>query len=98
MDFHLEVIPSIGTFSAWRFSGGDVKLLCWHSHGSSGLEVMVFRVRDDGRACFLDGTNLLSGDSQSKNKQKFYLILLASACTSPVLVFLSSILLQVEKS
>ena len=65
VDLHLKVVPSVGSLSARGLSSGDVKLLGGDSDGSSGLEVVVLGVCNDGRAGLLDGTNFLSSDGKS---------------------------------
>ena len=41
VDTHLELVPSLGTFSARGLTGGDSELLGGHSDGSLHLQKLV---------------------------------------------------------
>eukprot|EP00357_Protocruzia_adherens_P035909 CAMPEP_0115000310 /NCGR_PEP_ID=MMETSP0216-20121206/16679_1 /TAXON_ID=223996 /ORGANISM="Protocruzia adherens, Strain Boccale" /LENGTH=136 /DNA_ID=CAMNT_0002365379 /DNA_START=473 /DNA_END=883 /DNA_ORIENTATION=+ len=47
VDFHLETIPGVGTFSIGGLSGGDVQVLGGHSDGTGNLQLSVLSVLDD---------------------------------------------------
>mmetsp|Transcript_16715 Transcript_16715/g.18936 ORF Transcript_16715/g.18936 Transcript_16715/m.18936 type:complete len:123 (+) Transcript_16715:796-1164(+) len=40
VDSHFESIPGIGTFTTWRFSGGQAKHLCWETYWTVNHEVL----------------------------------------------------------
>lgn len=41
VDAHFEAIPSVGTFSRRRLTGGDAQLLGRHTDGSSDVKLLV---------------------------------------------------------
>ena len=66
MDFHLKVVPCVGTFSARRSSYSVGKLLGRNSNWSFGSELVISSVFDDCAAGRFERVNMLSDDCESK--------------------------------
>jgi|TARA_B110000305_G_C19222411_1_gene531227 hypothetical protein len=71
MDSHFISIPGVGSFTAWRLSGGNSENLGWHSHGTLSF-VMWLGFSDDVGASGLEFFDLgaLEGHSVSNNKRR----------------------------
>ena len=63
VDAHLEAIPSLGTFTARSFTGGDPQGLGGHPHGSLHLQLLVLGSLDQVAADLLQGLNIAGGQS-----------------------------------
>merc|ERR1711872_563300 len=65
VDAHLEPVPSFGTFTAGRFTGGDAKSLGGNSHRTLDLELLVFGALDQIGAHLFQALHISRSESNS---------------------------------
>ena len=63
VDAHLEAIPSLGTFTARSFTGGDPQGLGGHPDGSLHFEVLILGSLDEVSTDLLEALDVPRGQS-----------------------------------
>lgn len=65
VDAHLEAVPSVGTLTARRLTGGDTKSLGWQTDRSGVNQLLLLSSTDEISADLLEGLDLTGGQSDA---------------------------------
>ncbi len=65
MDFHLEHIPGLRSFTTRSLSGGNLQSLCWKSNGSLDTEILRLRTLNEFLADLLEGLDFPAGEGDA---------------------------------